>query len=797
MGSGGCMMNRKDTLVRIDRMKKRMILDRPTELLPERALLVTEAYRRYASEPPVLKRAYTFKYVLENMTLFINEDELFVGHNSPAPRSPIVCPELGARWILADLDTFATRPADAINITEDNKNILRECLESWQETSLDAVTSAMITSETKAAIADAMITVGAQGTAHGNIAINNKKLLEKGLRGIIDEIDSKILSFRPGNADDGNKLVFWKAAKISCQAVIDFAHRYSDETLKRAKERSCERRRKELEDIASVLRRVPEHPAETFREAMQSVWLVYVATQIEGDPHAMLLGRFDQYMYPYYKKDIEEGRITDEEVVEILAQIWIKCTAIIKLMDSVTTRTFAGFPLFQNITLAGQGPRGEDVCNELTELVMEAASIARVTQPSLSFRYHNKVSPDALLKACETIKLGLGYPAVMNDNCIIPKHLIRGATLEEARGYCMNCVESDIEGACDSRSNAGYVNLPKAFVLALNDGADPVTGRQAGPRTGALKTFENFERLMLAFKEQVAHFVRLIVDAYDMIDGAHAVYAPEPFTSALLDDCIETGLTRQEGGVRYNFSGIFGVGLASAADAMAAVKKVIFDEKSAMPDELLAALKNDFAGAGLLKERCAAAPKFGNDDDYVDLIAREVSHIFCKEVVQYPCMRGGFYIPELHSVSTHVYFGELTGATPDGRPAGTPFSDGASPVGGRDRNGPTAAVLSMSKIDHMEVLQGVLFNQKFSPSLLNTPDSAAVLADYIRTWCDLGGHHIQFNIVSSEDLKKAQANPDDYRDLIVRVAGYSAYFAELNRNTQNEIIARTEYDEMK
>lgn len=788
---------REMTISRISGMKKRMITDCPTELLPERALLVTEAYKKYAAEPPVLKRAHALKHILENMTLFIDEGELFVGHNSPKPRSPIACPELGARWILADLDNFADRPADSIGLSPENKEILRECLEGWQNASLDSVTSGLISEETKEAISNNMITVGAQGTAHGNIAINNKKLLEVGLRGIIAEIDEKLAAFKPVTADDGEKIAFWTAAKISLNAVIDFAHRYADYADKLAAAATAARA-KELREIAEMLRKVPEKPATSFREALQSVWLIYVVTQIEADPHAMLLGRFDQYMYKFYKADKEAGLLTDEQTVELLAGIWIKCTAIIKLMDSVTTRTFAGFPLFQNITLGGQGARGEDVCNELTQLVMEAASIAKVPQPSLSFRYHNKVDPDALLKACETIKLGIGYPAIMNDNCIIQKHLIRGATLEEARGYCMNCVESDIEGACDSRSNGGYVNFPKAWLLALNDGMDPETGKQMGPHTGKLSDFADFEALMKAFEKQIAYFVELIVRAYDKIDSAHAVHAPEPFTSALLDDCIKTGRTRQQGGVRYNFSGIFGVGLASCADSISAIRKVYFDDKAARAEEIIAALRDSFAGkrGEAIKSKLEAAPRFGNDDDYVDFIARDTAHIFCKEVTQYPCMRGGFYIPELHSVSTHVYFGELTGATPDGRAAHTPFSDGASPVGGRDIHGPTSAIRSMSKLDHVEVLQGVLYNQKFSPSVLSAPNGTALLADYIRAWCDLGGHHIQFNIVSSEDLKEAQEQPENWRDLIVRVAGYSAYFAELNENTQNEIIARTEYEEM-
>lgn len=787
---------RENTLRRITGMKDRMILRQPTELLPERALLVTEAYDEHAAEPPVLQRAYALKKVLEKMTLFVDPGELFVGHPSPRPRSPIACPELGARWILADLDNFANRSADSIGLTAENKAILRDCLMKWQECSLDAVVNRLISDEAKAAIADGMITVGGQGTAQGNISINNRKLLSMGLRGLIGEIDGKIDHFVPRDIEGTKKLTFWKAGKIACEAVISFAGRYADLTAKMASETKDEARKAELLEISATLRKVPEFPATTFREALQSVWFVYTVLHIESDPHAILLGRVDQYLAPFYEKDKAEGRITDEQVVELLAGLWIKCTSIIKLMDSVTTRTFAGFPLFQNVTLGGQGPRGEDASNALTGLFLDAALVARVPQPSIGFRYHNKIDPGMLQKVCETIKEGLGYPAIMNDNCIIPKHLIRGATLEEARNYCTNCVETDIEGMTDSRAHSGYVNFPKCLLLAMNNGVDPDTGKRVGPETGMLEDFTCFSDLTKAYEAQVAHFTKLIVDAYDLIDGAHAIHAPEPFMSCLLDDCIQRGITRQEGGTRYNFSGIFGVGLASVSDALASVKKLCFDEKSVTPSELLEALKDNFQGHDELRRRCQKAPKFGNDDDAVDLIAREAAHVFCKEVTRYPCMRGGFYIPELHSVSTHVYFGEVTGATPDGRPGGIAFSDGASPVGGMDRNGPTAAVRSLTKIDHQEVLQGVLYNQKFSPSLLNSPNAVARFEDYIRTYCDLGGHHIQFNMVSTEQLREARENPSAYRDLIVRVAGYSAYFTELNRNTQDEIIARTEYEEL-
>ena len=774
-------------------MKERMISGMPAELLPERALIVTEAYDKYSTEPQVLKRAHTLKKILEEMTLFFDEGDLFAGHPSPQPRSPIVCPELGARWVLADIDNFATRPADSVGITDENKAILKNCLEGWQERSLDAVVSGLISDDAKRAMSEAMITVGGQGTAQGNIAINYSKLLSKGLRGVINDLNEKMNGFVPKDVEGTNKLTFWRAAGISCEAVIAFAHRYSKLVEERAEGTSDPARKKELFDIASVLKRVPEYPAETFREALQSVWLVYTVLHIESDPHAILLGRFDQYMYPFYKKDVEEGRLTPAEALELISAVWVKCTAIIKLMDSVTTRTFAGFPLFQNITLGGQGARGEDVCNDLTRLVLDAAVIASVPQPSIGFRYHNKIDSDTLVKVCETIKEGLGYPAIMNDSCIVPKHLIRGATLEEARNYCTNCVETDVEGMTDSRAHSGYVNFPKCVLLAMNDGVDPSTGRQVGPKTGKPKSFDE---LFSSYTKQLSYFIKLIVDAYDLIDGAHAIYAPEPFLSSLLDDCIDRGLTRQSGGARYNFSGIFGVGLASAADAMAAVRKLCFENKEVELDKMLEALKSNFSGFEEVRTLCSKAPKFGNDDDYVDLIARDLSHVYCEDVVQYPGMRGSHYIPELHSVSTHVYFGELTGATPDGRESGVAFSDGASPVGGVDRNGPTAAVRSMTKIDHQEVLQGVLYNQKFSPSVINTPAAISLLSDYIRTWCDLGGHHIQFNIISTDSLRLAQKNPEAYKDLIVRVAGYSAYFTELNENTQNEIIARTEYEEL-
>ncbi len=791
-------MTEEKVTSRIAGMKERM-LNREVELLPERAILATEAFDENAGLPVILQRAMVFKRIVEESTLFLDDEELFAGSPSAQPRSPVPCPEMGAGWIAGSLDGFSSRGGDPVLVSEENKAILREYLAKWKNRSLDSVAAPIVQELAGGSIKNALITVGATGTSQGNISINYKKLLSKGVHGIIDEIDEKIKNFSPRGIEDAKKLTFWRACKIACEAVIDFAHRYAALARERADEAPSEERRAELERMADDLAQVPEHPARTFRQALQSVWLIYTALHMESDPFAILLGRMDQYLHPYYKADKAAGRITDEEVVDLLGCLWIKCTSFVKLMDENTTKTFAGYPMFQTITLGGQDAYGEDASNELSPLFLRAAEIARTPQPNIVLRYHNKISEELLHAACRAIKIGMGYPSIMNDGSIVPKHLARGASLEEARNYCANCVETDVEGMTDSRATSGYINLPKCLLLAMNDGVDLDSGEQIGLHTGRLADYKSFDQLLGASKKQISAAVESIVRAYDMVDLIHAEYAPEPFLSSFVDDCVERGVSRQDGGVRYNYSGIFGVGLATLADSLMAIKSACFENRKIDAERLVEVLKKDFAGADEERRLLAKAPKFGNDDDTVDALARDCASYFCAEVRKHRSMRGGakdgFYLPELHSVSTHVYFGECTGATPDGRHAGLSFSDGASPSGGADTNGPTASVRSVTKIDHVAALQGVLFNQKFAPQLLDGDEGTARLADYIRTFCDLGGHHIQFNLVSTATMREAQDRPREHRDLIVRVAGYSAYFTELNRNTQDEIIARTEYSE--
>jgi len=779
---------------RIKYLREKCLSAKP-EIFPERALLVTETYKETTGKPIIIQRALALKKVLEEMTIFIEKGELIVGNQSPKLRCPPIYPETGASWILKELDQFPKRQADPVVITKENKKILKKCLTFWQEKSLDATLSKLISKQAKQAVEAGLITIGGAGTALGNIAVDYPKVLKIGLEGIIAEIDEQLKQFQVKDIEDMNKYYYWEAARITCQAVIQFAARYSKKAEALAEREEDKLRKKELLTIAKICKRVPAKPACSFWEAIQSLWFIILILHIESDPHAILYGRFDQYMFPYYLKDIQEENISDKEVKELLECIWIKATSLLKLRDERSSKAFAGFPLFQNLTIGGQTPSGEDASNPLTNLILEAIADVKVAQPSVALRFYNKISDKILLKSIDVIKLGLGYPAIMNDNIIIPKQLIRGATLEEARDYCTNCVETDIPGKTDSRAHSGYVNFPKCLLLALNNGRDIENGEQIGPKTGDYAQLTTFNDLMIAYKKQVKYCIDTIVEAYNIVDSTHAALLPEPFLSSLLDDCIALGQSRQAGGARYNFSGIFGVGLAIVADSLAAVKKFIFDEQLIKMNELISSLKNNFKGQEKLRQILLnKAPKYGNNNNYVDLIAKECASYFCEEVQKNRCIRGGNYIAELHSVATHVLFGEKTGATPDGRKANDTLSDGISPAGGRDIGGPTTTINSVLKLDHMKALQGLLLNQKFNPSILVEDYTKKKFADYIKSFCFSGGHHIQFNMISNKTLCKAKKSPEKYRDLLVRVAGYSAFFVELNENTQNEIIARIEQD---
>lgn len=777
---------------RIEKLKKIELESNP-RLFTERAILVTQTYKENPGKPLVTIQAKSLENILDNIKIYISEGELIVGYQSPQPRCPAVYPEFGAKWVENELDKFSKRTPDRVFISKEDKKIFKDIFKFWKDKSVSYLTDNLIPKKILKSIEEGVITVGGRGTSIGNIGVDYPKVLKKGLYRIIAEDEACIKNFKPKKVTDYTKIDFWKASIISCKAVIRFAQRYSSKAREMLNKETNRQRVNELKTIVEICQWVPGNPARNFWEALQSLWFVHLVLHIETDPHGMSLGRFDQYMYPYYKKEIDEGKITKEDAKELLKLFWIKCSGLLKLRDKRYSKCFAGFPLFQNMTIGGQTTNGEDACNELSYLVLDAASEVKVPQPSINLRFHNKLPDKMLLKASKVIRSGIGYPAILNDNIIIPKMMVRGATLKEARNYHIICVETDIPGKTDSRAHSGYVNFVKCLNLALNNGVDMLTGKQIGPETGNAKEFKSYKDLWGAYKTQISYFIDEIVEAYNIVDTIHATRFPETFLSSILNDCIKNGKSRGEGGAKYCNSGIFGNGLAAVADSLAVIKKYVFEDNLISTEDLIEILKTNFKGKEILRQGFInKVAKYGNDDDYVDFIARDCFDLFCNEVQKHKCIRGGKYIAELHSVAQHVLFGEQTAASANGRKAGDPLSDGISPTGGMDLQGPTATINSVTKMDHLKALQGVLFNQKFHPTALAGKESLEKFKNYIKVYENKGGHHIQFNVISAETLRNAQKSPNNYKSLIVRVAGYSAFFVELNKNTQNEIIARTE-----
>jgi formate C-acetyltransferase len=760
----------------------------------ERARLYTEAIRDTGGMSVIMQRATGLCRVLEKKEVKINSDELIVGSLTEKERGAIVTPEFGWQWILEELDVFSRRESDRMEIWDDEKDELRRICTFWEQKSVEERVSFLLSERMKKALATGFVTMGGHTTSLGNITPDYPLLLNGGLVGIKKRVLNRLREVRIRGPQDLEKIEFYHAARITIEAAIGLAERYSKHAAMLAEEAPSSQRRAELERIARICKHVPRLPARDFTEAVQSLWFVHLIFHIESSPHAMLLGRIDQYLYPYYKRDLEEGRLTRDDAKELLECLWIKITELIKIRDAFYSEAFSGFPLFQVVMVGGVDENGDDVTNDLSYAILEVIDDVRTTQPSVSFRYHHK-SPDAFLrKACTVVKAGLGIPAFVNDGVIIPKMLRRGATIREARNYVTNCIEPEIPGMTDSRAHSGYVNFGKCIELVFHNGVDPMSGKKIGPETGKLGSLQSFEDFYQAVLAQIGFAIDLIEASYNICELVHRQLVPEVFLSLFIRDCIERGETRQAGGARYNHSTIFGTGPATLVDSLAAVKKVVYEDRTVDLETLRNVLSNDFIGEErfrqMLLNKC---PKYGNDQDGVDAIARAIVTFFCEAVQSRGCLRGGTYLAELHSVTMHAIFGKMCGATPDGRKKGYPLSDGVSPVQGSDRAGPTAVIKSVAKLDHLNVLNGTLLNQKFSPHALKTEADYDKFASLIKTYFALGGHHIQFNMVDGETLRKAQSNPDRFRNLIVRVAGYSAFFTELTKAVQDEIIQRTEH----
>ena len=817
------------------------LFEKMPQIESDRAVLLTESYKATEGEPIVTRRAKAFAHILEHIPITIRENELIVGSATRAPRSCQVFPEYSFEWLMAEFDTVHARTADPFFISDEMKKTLSEVYKYWKGKTTSELATSYMSDEAKAAIDHGMFTPGNYFyNGIGHVTVDYPKVLSIGYRGIIVEAQAELERVRPGDADCARRRHFLEAVITSCQAAINYAKRYSALAESMVKTESDIARRRELEEIAYVCRRVPENPAESFREACQSFWFIQMLLQMESSGHSISPGRFDQYMYPYYKKDLDSGAITREQAQELLDCIWVKLNDLNKVRDAASAEGFAGYSLFQNLIVGGQTSDGRDATNDLSFMAITATEHVFLPQPSFSVRVWNGSPHEFLIRAAELTRTGIGFPAYYNDEVIIPSLQSRGLTLTDARDYnIIGCVEPQKAAKTDGWHDAAFFNMCRPLELVFSSGKDK--GVQLGPKTPDVSTMTTYKEFEAAYREQMNYFIELLVNADNAIDVAHGERCPLPFQSCMVDDCIKRGKSLQEGGAIYNFTGPQGFGIANVTDAMYAIQKLIFESKKYTLGFFKEALENNFGAdmdahmaekltsqiaasvvasgkqideddiktiyltvkkngaseadkkkyAALLAD-ITALTKFGNDNDEVDALAREMAYTYTRPLENYKNPRGGIFQAGLYPVSANVPLGAQTGATPDGRLAYTPIADGVSPAAGRDMKGPTAAANSVSRLDHYIASNGTLFNMKFHPSALEGRSGLESFVALVRGYFDRKGSHMQFNVVSRETLRDAQKHPEKYKSLVVRVAGYSALFTTLSKGLQEDIINRTE-----
>jgi len=778
---------------RVERIKARFLATTP-EICAERAKLITESYQETESLPMSIRRAKALEKILAGMTIFIDDDELIVGNQCSKPRSAPVYPEFSCKWLEGELDRLAKRTADVFLISEDVKKSLREdVFPYWEGKTNNEYAASLMKPEALEAHNAVVYTVGNYFyNGVGHISANYGKVMREGLDSIIAEAEKAKEKFNFADANQMKSLHFLDSTIIANRAVIAFANRFADEAEAKAAVEKDATRKAELLEIARICRKVPARPAETFQEAVQAFWFIHLVIQIESNGHSISPMRFDQYCYPFYQAS--KGALSDEKAQELLDLLWLKFNSLNKVRDEVSTQAFAGYPMFMNIIVGGQDREGKDATNELSLMLLQAAANTKLYAPSLSIRIHEGTPEVLYMKAAEVSRMGLGVPAYFSDRTIIPALLARGLTLEDARDYgIIGCVEPQVGGKTEGWHDAAFFNMAKIIELTLNNGYDPRIDKQLGPKTGDVSEMKSFDDVMAAYTKQMEYFVGLMCHADNMVDLAHGEKVPLPFLSSLVEDCIGRGKSLQEGGAIYNFSGPQGVGVANAGDSLAAIKKICFDDRAISLPELKQIMDRDFEGAENIRQMLVnRVPKYGNDDDYADDIAVESANIYCREVNKYRNPRGGVFQPGLYPASANVPLGSVVGATPDGRKKGTPLADGVSPIGGFDISGPTATVNSVAKLDHEVTSNGTLLNQKFHPSAVKGDSGLRNLIGVTETYFKNGGFHVQYNVVDRDTLLEAQKQPDNYRSLVVRVAGYSAFFTALDKSLQDDIISRTE-----
>lgn len=764
----------------------------------ERARFVTQSYRETEHEHILIRRTKAFDSIMRNMSVYILDDELIVGHQASRQRSAPLYPEFAVEWIRDEIDLFETRPQDRFIVPgEVKREFLDDIYPFWKGRTLSDRVHSYVTEEIRLQrfVANVFNISGHEDNGLGHVALDYRKVLGGGLRGIIADIETRLLKLELWRPEDYRKMLFYKSCMSMCESAIAFANRYGMKAWDMAKDEKDAVRKQELLGISEICKRVPEHPARTFHEALQSFWFLQLLPQIYDNGVSISPGRFDQYMYPYYVADIEKGLLTREKAQELLESMWVKLTEPIKIYRAADAAFHAGYPMGQNLCVGGVGPDGIDATTDLSYRCLEAHSHMLLMQPNFTARLHLRTPKEFLLKVCEAIRLGNGMPQITNDEVVVLALTGIGITLPEARDYVpIGCVETAPPNVW-GRLNGGYLNLAKIVELALNNGKCRVSGEQVGPKTGDPRQFDSFNQVLEAFKAQMEYTMEHQVTWDNLIDRAHAEFMPTPFTSIMVGDCIEKGRDVTEGGARYNYTAPYGVGIANAGNALYAVKKMVYEDKAVSMDELIDALDTDFKDSEDLRQLLInKVPKYGNDIPEVDLLAKKVADVFLDAMQGYETYRGGPFVGSFIPVASYVALGMATGATPDGRKAGQPLADGISPSNGTDLKGPTAVFKSVCTLDHRRIPNGVIFNQKINPKVIASPEGLQKFSELIHCYVQLGGCHVQFNIVTADTLRQAQKEPEKHRGLVVRVAGYSAFFNEIHRDVQDSIITRTEQE---
>jgi formate C-acetyltransferase len=778
---------------------RREILGRPWEICIERARCYTDVYEASPEQPIEVKRALAFRKTLEETPIRIYPGELLVGHRTSKRVGSPLFPEVMPIWIENELDLFSSRELQQFQVSEEDKVALRsEILPFWRGRGARDRFSALVFPEASMALAAGVFVVENEfRNGVGHCSPDYQMVVELGLAGIRDKIGGALAKLDPTTPEGTEKRKFLLAAAIACEGMIRFAERYGELARQMARKEGDAERRRELLGIAEVCGRISAGPPRSFREALQTIWFVHLGVMLDDGGVAHALGRLDQVLLPLLREDLERGDLTRDGALELVECLFLKASETVDLMDGIATIGIGGNTSFIEITIGGVDRQGRDATNELSFLFLDAVAEMKTIQPNCAARLHSQTPEEFRRRVAEVMAGGSVSLQVVNDEVIVDAYTAREVSLEDARDYAIiGCVEPTPSGLTYASTDAFFFNTALCLEMVLGGGKSLMLGR-SGAETGDPRSFETFGELMAAYRCQVAHFIRQLAVCFQAIGRAHRELLPCPFQSAVIRDCVDSGLDVKRGGARYNFTGGNAVGTAIVADSLMAIKKFVFDEKKISMDEMIDILRNDFEGREDTRLMFLnRAPKYGNDEDEVDEIARELIDIFSGELDRYPNPRGGSFTTSVYSVTTHVALGSLTAATPDGRKRSAPLSVGISPAHGRDRKGPTLSMKSAAKIDYRKVVNGSAFNLKFHPSALRGAEGVESFSDLVRTYFRLGGQQLQVDVVDAETLRAAQERPEEYQDLLVRVAGYSARFVDLSAAMQEEFIARTEQSQL-